>query len=249
MKTINLFLIVFSFFTLLILCMSTTTEAGDPSFSSETMEEFFAPDFRISNIATPGGLCKGNESKVRVTVTNSAIAGYRHDIPVTLVVSEPGRKTQTYWGKIRNGFAGKDNKGQAVWFNNVLINDYKDVTLHAKVNEDKSIEETNYGNNDKKIKAKASHACGAPSATAQPGKRLSVRVLDSPNSSPRTGLQVELRKGSIVRNGNTGNTGTAQIDDVPSGSYSLIVKQGTAVIEDRTYVMPNYNASLNIILD
>jgi hypothetical protein len=247
MKTINLFSTVFGFLALSFLFMSNTHDADDPGGNSGSMEEFFAPDFRISQIATPGGLCKGYESKVRVTVTNSSTAGYSQDIPVTLVVSEPGRPNRSYYGKVHGGFAGQDNQGQAVWFNNVQINDYKQVTLHAKVNTDKSIQETNYGNNDKIIKAKAASACGAQ--VALQGKTLSVRVYDTPSSPPRTGLSVELINSSLTLVGNTMNTGTATITDVPPGSYHLIAKQGTAVAESRTYVMPPYNASLNIVLD
>lgn len=248
MKAIKLISTVFSLFIAVIAFMSTTTEAGDPSYSSGSSEVYFAPDFRISRVATPGGLCKGGDSRVSVTVTNAGMAGYKQDVPVTLVVSQPGSKTKTYTSKVRNGFAGRDNYGQTVWFNDITIHNYKAVKLHATVNRDKSIQETNYGNNDKITTAKVGKACGNQ-PVAQKGKKLSVRVFDSPTSSPRTGLYVEMRKGSIVRNGNTGNTGTAQIKDVPTGSYYLIVKQGTAVLENRTYVMPAYDASLNIVLD
>lgn len=247
MKKIKLFSSTLSLFLALIVFMSTTTEAGDPSSVSGLSTDYFAPDFRISQITTPGGLCKGYDSRVRVTVTNAGMAGYKQDIPVRLVVSQSGGVTKTYLGKVKGGFAGRDNYGQAVWFDHVQINNYKEVKLHATVNHDKSITETNYGNNDKIAKAKVANACGA--TAVKTGKRLSVRVFDSPTSSPRKGLYVELRKGSIIRNGNTGNTGTVQINDVPVGSYNLIVKQGTAVLENRSYVMPAYNASLNIILD
>jgi hypothetical protein len=121
------------------------------------------------------------------------------------------------------------------------------VKLHAKVNLDKTIQESNYGNNDKIISAKVGQECGA--LAAQTSKKLSIRVYDSPNTSPRPGLYVEVRNGSFIRVTNIGNTGTAQVEDVPSGSCNIIVNQGTAVLEDRTYVMPGYDASLNIVLD
>ena len=249
MKNLKLIATALGFFALLIIGMSATTDAGDPASVSMEMEDYWKPDFRVSRIATPGGLCQGSASKIRVTVTNSGMAGYRQDIPVTLFVSQPGAAPKSYLGKVRRGFAGRDNRGQSVWFHNVQIQNLNQVTMRAVVNHDKTIQETSFQNNSKLQRARVGKVCGALSAPALAGKTLSVRVFDSPTSSPRTGLYVEMRKGSTVRNGNTGNNGTAQIQDVPKGRYNLIVKQGTAVLESRSYYMPTYNASLNIILN
>lgn len=247
MKTINGISSFFCLFFALILFTSTTTDSGDPNAISGAPVTYVSADFQISTVSTPGGLCKGYDSRIRVTVTNAGMAGYAQDIPVKLVVSQTGSQTRTYFSKVKGGFAGRDTYGKEVWFDKVRIDNYKNVRLHATVNYDKKITETNYGNNDKIADAKVGGACGAP--VAQKGKKLTVRVFDTPSSSPRTGLYVELRKGSLIKNGNTGNTGAAVIDNVPSGTYNLIVKQGTAVLENRNYVMPGYDTSLNIILD
>ncbi len=241
MKSIQLFLLSASLFGIFMIGMSFTS-------ADHEMGEYFAADFRVSNIRTPGGMCYGkSENKVMVTVTNQGNSGYKQDIPVRLAVAQKGSKTKYYTGKVRRGFTGRDTRGQTVAFNNIYIKNGEQVTLTAEVNHDKSVSESAYGNNRRTIKVRPKGKCG--DAQAANGKTLSVRVYDNPGGSPRTGLGVEVRKSGFVKNGNTGNNGTAAITNVPVGSYTIRVNQGTSILETRTYVMPAYNATLNIVLD
>lgn len=243
MKTLRLFSVLAGLATIFLAGMSFTSSTDNALLGFD----YFAPDFRVSYVTASGGLCEGTQNKVRVTVTNNGNSGYKQDIPVRLAVSQKGSKTQYYIGKVRRGFSGRDSRGKAVWFHNIKIKNQEKVTLTAEVNYDKSVTETAYGNNRKSTTVKPKGKCGE--SVAQTGKTLSVKVFDTPSSPPRTGLYVEVRKGSFVKAGNTGNAGTAYLKPIPTGSYNVLVRQGTAVVEERTYIMPNYNASLNIVLD
>lgn len=110
------------------------------------------PDLQISQIATPGGLCKGNLNKVRVNITNSQMVAVKVKIPVILYVSQQGEQPSSYVGYLDGGIGPNSNYGQPVWFNNVVIPQTgKGVTLKAVVNPDQDIHESNYKNNTKII--------------------------------------------------------------------------------------------------
>ena len=130
------------------------------------------PDLRISAIATPGGLCAGNENKVRVNVQNSSqLAGVRQKIPVILFVSQPPGQPTSYVGHLEQGIGPQSN--QPVWFHNVVVPNTGGATLKAVVNPDQEIEESNYTNNDRIQQVRVANVCGQASSPP-PGHRAAA---------------------------------------------------------------------------
>ncbi|MBK8506734.1 MAG: carboxypeptidase regulatory-like domain-containing protein [Saprospiraceae bacterium] len=245
MKT---FKILFSLMTLVLIALVAM------SFSNPgTLTKLAAlPDLRVSAIATPGGLCKGNESKVRVSITNSQSVGVSADVPVILFVSQSGEQPSSYVGYLKGGIGPNANSGQPVWFNNVVIPaTNKTVTLKALVNPDGDIEESVQNNNTKVISAKVTKACGQATQPAQ-GATLTVTAYVGPwNNSNYTGLPqaaVTIVKSGQTYTGTTGSNGKATFPNLPAGQCNItVVKQG---FQNGTKVfnMSTYNNNTNVAM-
>ncbi len=241
MKTLRFLLLLFLAISMGFLEMSMVVPG------SEGSDFAILPDLRVSAIATPGGLCQGNESKVRVTITNSQMAGVKAKIPVILYVSQQGQQPKSYVGYV-SGIGAKDNYGQPVWFNNVEISGTNSVTLKASVNPDQEIEESVYKNNTKVITAKPKNvACGqAPVAQGYP---LTVYAQAQGQGGPISGAQITITKSTGQSfSGITGDDGKAVIANLPSGACNIkLVKQG---YNDATtyFVMTSYATNKTVTM-
>ena len=242
------------------LTTSATFHEVDSSEPTLELGEYFKPDFRISKIATPGGLCQGSKNKIRVTVTNSG-RGYKQPIPVTLFVSQQGN-SQSFVGYLQKGFSGRSNYGQPVWFHDIEIKEQQPVQIRAVVNWDKEIEETNIQNNDKRITARVTRACDAPRVRA--AANLTVGAYNGPATSPSpvSGVNVRVFQGHCPTayptgcqgqiagaNANTGANGKVTLNNIPRGRVTVKLYQGQSYLHSQVYQMPTYNASLNIVMD
>ena len=224
------------------------------SFSNPNSSKELAilPDLKVSAIATPGGLCKGNESKVRVSITNSQMAGVKVKIPVILYVSQNGERPSSYVGYLESGIGPNANSGQPVWFNNVVIPaTNKTVTLKAVVNPDHEIEESAPNNNTKVITAKVTKACGQAPQPAQ-GATLTVTAYVGPwNNSNYTGLPqaaVTIVKSGQTYTGTTGSNGKATFPNLPAGQCNItVVKQGYQN-GTKVFNMSTYNNNTNVAM-
>ena len=209
------------------------------------------PDLKVSAIATPGGLCAGEPGKVRVTVTNGSMAAVSQPIPVILFVSQPPNQPTSFVGSLPNGIGPNDNYGKPVWFNNVVAPSAGAVTLRAVVNPDQQIEESNYNNNSRIQNANVKD-CSAPKPQ---GATLSITVYkpgtwQAGQYQAVSGANVQVACGSFNGSGVTGTNGKASIGSVPKGSCNIQVsKPGCPATVNRTYMMPTYNANVNIELD
>ena len=209
------------------------------------------PDLKVSAIATPGGLCAGEQGKVRVTVTNGSMAAVSQPIPVILFVSQPPNQPTSFVGNLPNGIGPNDNYGKPVWFNNVVVPSAGQVTLRAVVNPDQQVEESNYNNNSRIQNANVKD-CAAPKPT---GANLSVTVYkpgtwQAGQYQAVSGANVQVTGGSFNGSGVTGANGKALIESVPKGSTNIQVsKPGCRATANRSYMMPTYNANVNIELD
>jgi hypothetical protein len=245
MKTLKLLSFIFGLAVVSLVTMSFRS-AGTQSVSSALL-----PDLRVSAIATPGGLCQGNESKVRVSITNSQMIGVKQKIPVILYVSQQGEQPKSYVGYLEGGIGPNANSGQPVWFNNVAIPAVnKNVTLKAVVNPDQEIQESKYNNNTKIINAKVVKACGqAPTAVAGASLEMTVYKDGTWQAGNYQGIhsaQVTVTKSGQTYTGTTNNNGKYTFPAIPKGMVSIKVeKQGYQTVT-QSYNMPTYPAKKNI---
>jgi hypothetical protein len=244
----KIFRIFFSMMTLALVAAIAMSFSNPNSSTSPAV----LPDLKVSAIATPGGLCKGNESKVRVSITNSQMAGVKVNVPVILFVSQSGEKPSSYVAYLEGGIGPNANSGQPVWFNNVVIPaTNKTVTLKAVVNPDHEIEESVPNNNTKIITAKVTKACGVTAPVAQ-GAKLEMTIYQGAwNYSNYQGVSealITVTKNGQNYTGTTGNNGKYTFPSIPKGMVSIKVeKQGYQTVT-QNYNMPTYTAKKNIQL-
>ncbi len=243
----------FKLFTFLIALFSISL--GNMSFSADQKTEEMAllPDLRVSKIATPGGLCKGNESSVRVTITNPSMAAAKGTISVILYVSQKGGKPSSYVGTISGGLGPNSNYGKPVWFKNVTIPATGEVTLKALVNPDQQIHESVYNNNTKIQKAKVTKQCGQSGPVAQ-GAELQVTTFvegewNYSNYTPVPSVTVRVKKnGQTIAQGVTNHQGKYTFNSIPKGMCQIQVQKNGYTTETHSYNMPTYNAKKNIAM-
>ena len=103
------------------------------------------PNLGISDIATPGGICK--KKRIRVSIVNSSqTVGTNDKIPVKITVETPNKKFSRV--EYRNGIGPNTKSGQPVWFNNLPIDTTVDkIKITAHVNHKKAVTESNYNDN------------------------------------------------------------------------------------------------------
>ena len=103
------------------------------------------PNLGISDIATPGGICK--KKRIRVSIVNSSqTVGTNDKIPVKITVETPNKKFSRV--EYRNGIGPNTKSGQPVWFNNLPIDTTVDkIKITAHVNHKKAVKESNYNDN------------------------------------------------------------------------------------------------------
>jgi hypothetical protein len=253
MKTIRLLSMAFLFASFIIIGMSFTDGSENESNEENNLEVLKA-DLRVSAIATPGGLCKGNASKVRVTVTNSQMAGVKEKIPVILYVSQNGSKPSSYVGYLNKGIGPNANYGLPVWFKNVKIPNTGIVTLKAKVNPDLEIQESNYNNNQKITKVKVAKVCGQAPAPATGGKLTVTAYEDGQwnygNYTAIPSATVTVKKSNqVIATGSTGNDGKYTFNSIPKGYVKIEVSKSGCPTASRNYNMPTYHAKVNMALD
>jgi hypothetical protein len=209
------------------------------------------PDLRISRISTPGGLCAGSDGKVQVNVNNSSqLAPARGTVVVKLTISQPPAQPTAHIAEIQNGVGPNGN--QAAWFHNVPIPATGTVTLHAVVNPDQAIEESNYGNNDKLQTANVTTVCGAP-PPPPPGYTMTVTAYragtwQAGQYQAIAGADVSVTCGTFSANGQTGSNGKVAIAGVPKSPPNCAItvsKTGCTTNTLSSYKMPAYNASVN----
>lgn len=247
MKTFKLFTFLIALFSLSL---------GNMSFSADKKTEEMAllPDLRVSKIATPGGLCKGNDSKVRVTITNPSMAAAKGTISVILYVSQKGQKPSSYVASISGGLGPNSNYGKPVWFKNVKIPATGQVTLKALVNPDQEIHESVYNNNTKIQKAKVAKQCGQTGTVAQGGAQLQVTTFaegqwNNSNYTPVTSVTVRVKKnGQTIAQGVTNHQGKYTFSSIPKGMCQIQVQKNGYQTETMSYNMPTYNAKKNIAM-
>ncbi len=246
MKTLKILSFFFAVVLVSLATMSfTVTETNTESSLA------LLPDLRVSAIATPGGLCKGNENKVRVSITNSQMIGVKEKIPVILFVSQEGSQPSSYVGYLEKGIGPNANSGQPVWFNNVVVPDInKSVTLKAVVNPDQEIQESRYNNNTKIINARVTKICGQAAPVAA-GANLEMTIYkegtwSGGNYQGISGALVTVTKSGQNYTGTTNNNGKYTFPSIAKGSVSIKVeKQGYQTVT-QSYMMPTYNAKKNI---
>ncbi len=255
-------LVVSSLFLLLTALMPPTQRSASTCFEVDTESVHLQPakpNLRISTIATPGGLCVGTDSKVRVNITNGSVAAVKAKIPVILVVSQAGQGPTSYLGYLEKGIGPNTNTGQPVWFHNVKIEAQGTVTLKAHVNPDNEIEESNYNDNVKVQTARVTKNCGQ--ATTPTAGNLTVTLYQqgswsAGNYTAIANAQVTVKKGgATVGTGTTGSNGKVTINNVDKGSIEVYAtKNGCQLITNvpngtqavHKHNMPTYNTNINV---
>jgi hypothetical protein len=259
MKSLKLLTVLFALSVIGFMTMSFTFSDVTATFDAGLASGPLLPDLKVSAIATPGGLCKGNESKIRVSITNSQMAGVKVDIPVILFVSQNGY-SHSYVGKLKGGIGPNANSGQPVWFNNVVIDNTTPVTLKAVVNPDHEILESVANNNTKIVKVKVKGDCNQP--TQQQAANMIVTVYKSGTWSGGQGQSISGATVTVKRNGQSYpssylGSGKYQVNGVPKGSCKIIVtKSGYYQVgpnnvpypNGQSYNMPTYEAKVNIAM-
>lgn len=258
MKIFKFLSVLLSLSAMAFMTMSFTSVDVLSSSNSTLLDAAILPDLKVSAISTPGGLCVGNKSKVRVSITNSQMAGVKVDIPVILFISQNGY-SKSYVGKLK-GIGPKSNYGQPVWFNNVVIDNNSTVTIKAVVNPDHDVFESVANNNTKIIKAKVKGNCNQPAA--QQAANMIVTVYKAGTWSggqgqPISGANVTVTKNGQNYSGTSGNNGKVTINGVPKGSCKIkVTKSGYAQVgpnnvsypNGQSYNMPTYEAKVNIAM-
>jgi hypothetical protein len=245
MKTLK----ILSFFFVVALVSLVTMSFTVTETNSESSLALL-PDLKVSAIATPGGLCKGNQNKVRVSITNSQMIGVSVNIPVILFVSQQGSQPSSYVGVLEGGIGPNANSGQPVWFSNVVIPDInRAVTLKAVVNPDQEVQESRYNNNTKIITAKVAKICGQTTPVAGASLEMTIYkegTWSGGNYQGLPGAVVTVTKSGQNYTGTTGNNGKYTFPSIPKGSVSIKVeKQGYTTVT-QSYMMPTYTAKKNI---
>ncbi|NND08086.1 MAG: hypothetical protein HKN87_17030 [Saprospiraceae bacterium] len=222
--------------------------------SSDIHTLVIKPDLRVSRISTPGGLCAGIKNKVRVTVTNSQMAGVKKKIPVILFVVQNGQPTTSYVGHSTSGIGPNSNSGIPVYFNNVVVAKTGNVTLRAVVNPDQELLESVYNNNTRVQRVRVARRCNA-AKPAVTGKNLTVTMYKSGtwyagSGDPISGVQVKVRKnGSTIGTGTTAANGKVTIPNIPIGKVTFEITKNGCVAEYyngyNSYGMPGYNTNVN----
>lgn len=250
MKTLKLFSI---FLSLVLISLAAMSFISTDSVNLNSSGSYaLLPDLKVSQIATPGGLCKGNLSKVRVNVTNSQMIGVKEKIAVILYVSQQGSQPSSYVGYLEKGIGPNDNSGQPVWFNNVIIQETgQTVTLKAVVNPDQEIQESVYNNNTKIIQARVSKVCGQTTSTAQ-GATLTVTAYtgmwNSGNYTAVPGASVTLVKSGQTFTGTTGSNGKATFPNLPTGMCDITVTKQGYQNGTKAFMMSSYPNNTNIAM-
>jgi hypothetical protein len=249
MKTLRLFSIFFSQGLISMAAMSfTSTDSADLNNAGAYAP---LPDLKVSQIATSGGLCKGNLNKVRVNVTNSQMISVKEKIAVILYVSQQGSQPSSYVGYLEKGIGPNDNSGQPVWFNNVVIPDInKKVTLKAVVNPDQKVQESNYNNNAKIINARVTKICDQAAPVAA-GASLEMTVYKEGswrggNYQGISGALVTVNRSGQNYTGTTGYNGKYTFPSIPKGSVRIKVEKQGYLTVTQSYMMPFYPAKKNI---
>lgn len=244
MKTITFYSSLLVLIALGTIIMSFTT----PGALVDNMA--ILPDLRVSQVATPGGLCVRPNNKVRVTVTNSQMVAVKDKISVTLFVSPKQGNPTSYVGYLEKGIGPKDNFGKPVWFNDVKLDYEGEVTIRAIVDHVKEIEETNDKNNEKITKVKVKN-CGGNTAAVQ-GARLEVTAYADGTWSGGNYQAINGATVKVVRNGQTYNpdqttsNGKYIFNSIPKGMCKIsVIKTGYQNVE-QSYNMPTYTAKKNI---
>lgn len=221
--------------------------------SASSVQAQAKPNLRVSAIATPGGLCAGNENKVRVSITNNSLAGVRESIPVILFVSQPPNQPTSYLAHLEKGIGPQTTTGQPVWFHDVVIPATGSVTLRAVVNPDQQIEESNYNDNDRIQNVRVTRTCGAaPEPPA--GNTLTVYVFKSGTWSGQGfgqhvgGANVAVTCGTFSGSGTTGANGTVAIPNVPKSPpiCNIAVNKGPNCSGSGTKNMGTYATKVNV---
>lgn len=260
MKTLKHLIVLFGLSAITLITMSFTTKDIQTTYDTALSEGPLRPDLKVSAIATPGGLCKGNKSKVRVSITNSQMVGVKVDIPVILFISQNGY-SHSYVGKLKGGIGPNTNTGQPVWFNDVVIDNTSKVTLKAVVNPDHEIFESVPNNNTKVIYAKVKGDCGQ-TATA-PTALLTVTVRkyseESGLGQASAGALVTVKRNGQLNSytGTTDSNGKVTFNNVPNGMCNVKVAKdgyhhcapygdGAPYPNGQSYNKPPYTAKLSI---
>ena len=253
MKTLKVLSFLFSLSAIAMLAMSFSFHNASNAESNAIL-----PDLRVSAITTPGGLCKGKASKVRVSITNSQMIGVKKKIPVILFVSQKGY-SKSYVGYLK-GIGPNSNSGQPVWFSNIEIKNYEKVTLKAVVNPDHEIYESVPNNNTKIVYAKVKGQCGQ--TTAPQAANMIVTVYKAGTWSGGQFQAIAGASVTVTRNGQnytgtTGSNGKATINSVPKGmckirvqknGYQQVGPNNAPYYNGQSYNMPTYQAKVNIAM-
>jgi len=262
MKSLNFLIRSLGIGVLVLLILSYNTTDLGASVNTDFSELVQKVDLKVSAIATPGGLCKGKNAKVRVSITNSQRVGVKEDIPVILYVKQNGY-TASYVGKLKGGIGPGANTGQPVWFNEVQIDNVSSVEFRAVVNPDLEIPETVYNNNTKVVRVRTK-SCGQTGT--QQGKTLTVTVFkwgtwSAGHGDGISGAAVVVVKNGQTYSGTTNSQGKAVISSVPKGTYRIsVTKSGYQQVKDnlngtnpphypatyKTFSMPTYDTNTNI---
>lgn len=247
MKTLKFIYSVFGLLALALFAMSFTT----PHLSSKG-SDIILPDLRVSNISTPGGLCKGTESKIRVTITNSSMGAAKGTIPVILYVSQSGQTPKSYVGYLQGGLGPNSNYGKTVWFKNVVIGNTGQVTLKALVNPDFDIQESVYNNNTKIIRANVSKVCGQTTQPAQ-GATLTVTAYvdgqwNYSNYTPVSSASVTIVKSGQTYTATTASNGKATFPNLPTGTCNITVTKPGYQTGTKVFNMSSYNNNTNVAM-
>lgn len=136
---------------------------------------FQKPDLRVAAIDTPGGLCKGNENKIRATIQNSQNIGIKAPVKVLLRIQFPNGGQGQYTTIIQTGIGPQGN--QPAWFNNVNLPDTGTYVFTVFADPENTIAETVENNNTRSLRRDATKPCGQ--AVAPQTYLLTVRVYES----------------------------------------------------------------------
>jgi hypothetical protein len=223
------------------------------------------PDFRVTAINTPGGLCKGTDNKVQATIQNSSqLAGYNGPIPVWLSVKQlPTGSSSIYEASI-SGIG--PNGSQPAWFHNVNLPANGNFELKVTADPGNNILEATEANNTLTVIRSVTKTCGqvtpAPATYA-----LTIRVFEHGTWSGGqgqwiTGASVTLTKKYDSSYGPLSGTTNSQGQvtfNVPSGAlYEFSVnKSGCGQVASSpsqagstgTYQMSTYAATRYLALN
>jgi len=136
---------------------------------------FQKPDLRVTAIDTPGGLCVGNENKIRATIQNSQNIGIRGPVKVLLRIQFPNGGQGQYTTIIQTGIGPNGN--QPAWFNNVSLPNTGTYNFTVFADPEDTITETVENNNDRSLRRAAEKTCGQPPAPQT--YTLTVRVYEN----------------------------------------------------------------------